>query len=148
MFRRLVDLLAGDNRYEFVHFGADGASDELIRFIRVEVTPADRDSMVKTLVRENIDAVVNWSLCFETFSFTAYEAIAAGAFVVTRQDAGNVWPAVRALGEGVALRTEADLLAYFRSGELILNLSRSRPRGRLIPGSMAAGVLLAQTEAA
>lgn len=27
--------------------------------------------------------VVNWSLCHETFSFTAREALAAGAFVVT-----------------------------------------------------------------
>ena len=72
-----------------------------------------------------VDAALIWPLCRETFSFTAYEAAAAGAAVITGPDSGNVAAFARAEGHGVVLPNEAGLMAAFASGD-ILSLSRGR----------------------
>ncbi|HEY6432555.1 MAG TPA: hypothetical protein VIZ17_11285 [Acetobacteraceae bacterium] len=137
------------DNYEFLHFGNESGGDELIQFVPVRVTPSDRDRMVNALVEAGVDVVVSWSLCHETFSFTTFEAIAAGAFVIARKAAGNVWPAVGLYGVGIALRTEQELLAYFDSGSLLVDLDRSRRRrGRLVPGRLAGTYLLGSAQAA
>jgi glycosyltransferase involved in cell wall biosynthesis len=147
VFRRLASRCAGN--YEFMHFGDQSGGDELIRFVPVRVTPSDRDRMVNALIQAGVDVVISWSLCYETFSFTTFEAIAAGAFVVAREAAGNVWPAVAMHGDGIALRSEQELLAYFESGKLAADLNRSRRRrGRLVAGTLAAAYLLSSAPAA
>ena len=61
----------------------------------------------------------------ETFSFAAYEAVAAGAAIVTGPDSGNIAAFVEAGGHGRVLRDEAELEAAFETGE-ILELARAR----------------------
>jgi len=72
-----------------------------------------------------VDVALIWPLCRETFSFTAHEAAAAGAAVVTGPDSGNVAAFVDATGLGVVLGSDEALLGAFRSGE-ILSLARDR----------------------
>ena len=59
-----------------------------------------------------------WPLCRETFSFIAYEAVAAGAAVITGPDSGNVAAFVDAGGHGLVLPDEAALGAILGSGEV------------------------------
>ncbi|KQP51506.1 hypothetical protein [Methylobacterium sp. Leaf108] len=137
-FQALVERHAADGRYAFFQFGMpDGLpSPANLHAIPVAVKAEDRDAMARAIEEHEIDVVVVWSLCRETFSFTLHEALAGGAFVVARKAAGNVWPALAAHApeQGCALADEDDLKALFagdRIGELV---ARPRAKGRLKPG--------------
>jgi hypothetical protein len=92
--------------------------------------------MIHAVRDHAIDVVVCWSACAETFCFTAHEALAGGAFVIARRDAGNVWPAVRdnAPEQGLVLETDAELFALFDGDALPALLERPRRFGELVPG--------------
>jgi hypothetical protein len=85
--------------------------------------------MLETLEDLEVDAAMVWSICNETFSLTAYEAIAAGAALVTGPDSGNVAALAREGGHGLVL-TEAELMTQIESGAL-LKLARGKRRPRL-----------------
>ena len=91
--------------------------------------------MLSALREERIDVAVIWSVWPETFCFTAYEAMAAGAFVVTSQSSGNVSQAVSAHGstQGCCLGSEDELVELFRSGKIFeLVHAPGRRRGEII----------------
>lgn len=124
VFRALVERFAGDPRYAFLQFGAHGAGYSGMRFVEVRVSAADPHAMRDALVREGVDVALAWSLCTETFGFTALEAAAAGAAVLANPDSGNIAAQVAGGLHGRVLSDEAALLAAFRTGE-VLALSRS-----------------------
>jgi hypothetical protein len=101
--------------------------------------------MIEAIAEARIDIVVNWSLAYETFSFTAHEALAGAAFVVAREGAGHVWPAILAAApdRGVALNDENSLFDLFAGPGLPPRVHNSRRRyGALIPTGGSADVLL------
>ena len=129
VFRDLAQRFADDPRYEFHHLGgrSDPAAPALFQAVSAgEEAP---DAMQAAMEALQADAALIWPLCRETFSFTAYEAAAAGAAIVTGPDSGNV-AAFAAEGHGQVLRDEAALHAAFETGE-ILELSRNRRGARL-----------------
>jgi hypothetical protein len=145
VFEALTVKHAGDHRYKFYHLGADGVTSSKYVHDPVRVTPERRDIMIRAIVRRRIDVVICWSLWPETFSFTVHEALAAGAFVVSRRAAGNVWPAVQANAnrQGCAVEDEAGLFDLFESGEIRTLVARSRRfRGSLHPAGDTADFLL------
>lgn len=121
VYEALVRWHVKDSRYDFYHFGSGDTGCPGMTFVPVTVTAEDRTVMARAIYAREMDVVINWSACFESFSFTTQEAIAAGSFVIAREAAGNVWPMVRAFGEtrGCALKTEAELQAAFATGEII-----------------------------
>jgi hypothetical protein len=129
-FRDLARRFAGDPRYAFLHLATATERGLPIEFHEVAVTQADPGAMRAALERLSVDMAVIWSLCRETFSFTAYETAAAGAAVLTNPDSGNVAAFVRAGGHGLVLPDEAALGELFASGE-ILELARARRPARL-----------------
>lgn len=144
-FEQLVAAHIGDPRYEFYHLGLGGTPSS--RYIRdpVRVSAAQRDAMIEAVTRHRIDVVINWSVWPETFCFAVHEALAGGAFVVARQAAGNVWPAIdaNAPAQGCAVADEASLFQLFQSGEIRTRVARTRrQRGRLHPGGSTAEYLL------
>lgn len=80
-------------------------------------------AMRDALQAAEMDAVLVWPLCRETFSFVAYEAVAAGCAVVTGPDSGNVAAFVAETGHGRVL-DETALNEAFESGA-ILELARA-----------------------
>jgi hypothetical protein len=131
VFRDLVERLADDPRYECLHLG--GRSDPAVpgaAFHPAVVTPARPLAMQQAVGDHQVDAALIWPLCRETFSFTAYEAAAGGAAVITGPDSGNVAAFVAETGLGRVLADEAALLAAFESGE-ILALGRNTRGARL-----------------
>jgi FkbM family methyltransferase len=145
VFEALAFAHAGDPRYEFYHLGCGSTPSS--RYIRepVRVGPDQRDAMIEAIVRNRIDVVILWSLWPETFSFTVHEALAGGAFVIARKDAGNVWPAVQASApwQGCAVDDEAGLFELFENGEVRTLVARAnRIRGTLTPGNNSAALLL------
>jgi len=129
VFQQLASRHYQDARYSFFHLGAGcGQIAPNVTFVPVEVNAAQRHGMTETLIANQIDVVVNWSLCHETFSFIAYEAVAAGAFVLAPIQAGNVVPAITQAGveQGLGLDNEADLFELFASGDLFALAARRR----------------------
>lgn len=148
-FEGLARRFAEDPRYEFFQLGLPAPQGEQgpVRTVSVRWSPDRRDAMAEAVARHRIDVVVHWSLCPETFSFTVHEALAGGAFVLARTEAGNVWPAIsaNAPGRGAALDSEADLHRLFEDGSLT-RLVEAAPamRFELIHGGGSADWLLAR----
>ena len=123
VFQALVAAHRDDPRYEFLHLG--GRSDGLpVQFHRVVVTDDNPKAMQDEIEQLSVDAVLVWPLCRETFSFTAYEVVAAGAAVITGPDSGNVAAFVASSGHGRVVADEAALAHAFECGE-IAALARS-----------------------
>lgn len=130
LFRELAQRLAGDRRYEFLHFGARPDLAAPATFKQVIGTAERPRAMQEALEAAQADAALIWPLCRETFSFTAYEAAAAGAAVVTGPDSGNVAAFAADPAIGRVLESEDALMRAFVSGE-ILALARSRREAKL-----------------
>ncbi len=136
VFARLAQALESDPRYAFLQVGLPGDLPPVatVRGVPVQTGRGPDNAMIETLAALRVDVVVNWSLAAETFSFTTYEALAAGAHVVARRAAGNVWPAVQseAPGQGVPVDNEADLVKLFTGDELPRHVASRPGRRRLL----------------
>lgn len=129
VFRDLVLKYADDPRYAFLHLG--GRSGGLpAEFHHVVVGEANPRLMQETLEKLEADVVLLWPLCRETFSFAAYEAVAAGCAVVTGPDSGNIAAFVRDGAHGRVMADEAALDAAFADGA-IADLARARRKPKL-----------------
>ncbi|WP_300578043.1 hypothetical protein [Phenylobacterium sp.] len=127
VFRELVLRFAEDPRYEFLHLARDASGGLPLSFHSVTVSEAQPKAMQAALESLGVDAVMIWSLCRETFSFTTHEAAAAGAAILTGPDSGNVAAFVEASGQGRVLEDEAALFEMFETGA-VLDLRRSARR--------------------
>lgn len=116
----------------FLYLGASQIAIEEVESIPVQVTAKKPDAMIRAIVEHEVDIVLHWASCAETFSFSTYEAVAAGAYVLTNPVSGNVAVTVRRLGTGAVLDNEADLEAFFCDGRLdaMVAEARARRRGR------------------
>jgi hypothetical protein len=129
VYQELVRRTAKLNRFRYYHFGTPDLQASNIKHVDVRVSPGQRSAMVDALRAAEIDIVVNWSLCFETFSFTTYEALAAGAFVVARRGAGNIDAIIGEFGSGCLLDGETELFRAFESGEIVERHAAALARG-------------------
>jgi Glycosyl transferases group 1 len=128
VFRDLATRHAGDPRYHFLHLGGRTPPGLGIEFHKVTVTDARPRAMQEAIEALEADAVMIWPLCRETFSFIAYEAVAAGAAVITNPDSGNVAAFVEQERHGLVIAGEDALAAAFESGEIVeLGRARRRP---------------------
>lgn len=125
-FERLVKGMAVDERFKFFHFGLQPAPQKGLTHVSVQVSADSPDAMIRALQAESVDLVINWSICAETFSFSTHEALAAGAFVVTNPNSGNIAALVNATQQGAVLRDADDLLAAFTDGRAIELATQSR----------------------
>ncbi len=130
VFHDLVLRFAGDPRYEFLHLGGRTPGGLPLEFHRIVVTDETPRAMQDAIERLGVDVVLLWPLCRETFSFTAYEAVAAGAAVIAGPDSGNIAAFVQAGGHGMVLADEDALGEALASGEIVA-LSRTRRRPML-----------------
>ncbi len=129
VFRELALKFGDDPRYAFLHLGVRTERGLPVEHHQVAVGESAPLAMQSALEKLGVDAAMVWPLCRETFSFTAYEAAASGAAVVTGPDSGNVAAFVEATGFGWVLADEGALEAAFESGE-ILRLSRAARRAK------------------
>jgi len=126
IFRDLANAMAGDPRYEFLHLGGQPDPSAPAAFHQAVVTGERPRAMQEAVETLGVDAALIWPLCRETFSFTAYEAVAGGAAVLTGPDSGNVAAFAADKGIGRVLDDEAALAAAFASGEILALGRRNR----------------------
>ena len=90
IFKEIVELSGTTRQYEFYHFGVHKTDLHPIDFVTVRNNNNSREAMVSALRENDIDIVVIPALWAETFCYVAYEALLAGALVVTLDCSGNV----------------------------------------------------------
>lgn len=125
VFQDLVKRFGADERYEFYHLGIGPQPDLPVHFKRVSVGAQPPNEMITAIDELQIDVALIWSLKPETFCFTAHEALAAGAAVITTKRSGHVTDLIDRTGIGRTLEDEHELRELFEAGT-ILELRRSR----------------------
>jgi glycosyltransferase involved in cell wall biosynthesis len=132
IFSQLVMSLREDSRYRFYVLGSEPVDHPAIEWREVTSGPANPRAMTDALCREAVDAVVHWSSCYETFGLTALEALAAGAFVVTRRGTGHVAAMVAGGAAGVVLDDAEALFELFTSGSIVSRVDRAISDGMTV----------------
>lgn len=130
VFERIAKALEGETSLRFVSLGADAPADSAIAWNRVVTSRDNEIAMTEAVARESVDIVLHWPTWPETFSFTTYEALAGGAFVVTNPTSGNIAATVEATGCGVVLNDESSLLDFFSKGDAKRLAEEARGRRR------------------
>ena len=110
-FEGMIRKFGDDPRYRFHYFGTAEMTDPRIVQTRISVTRDDREAMQHAVHEAEIDIAVLWSLCPETFSFAAHEALGAGALILTHKDSGNIAAMVRDQDAGWVLDDEASAIS-------------------------------------
>jgi hypothetical protein len=145
VFRSLAETFAHDGRYQFVQLGGRAEPGAPVEFHKVVVSETEPEAMQAAVASNAIDIALIWPLCRETFSFTAYEAVAGGAAVIAGPDSGNVAAFAAERGVGRVMSDEAALRAAFESGA-VLELARANrrpPPRRLVLGGLTGDLLAA-----
>lgn len=117
VFEKLIQNFENDDRFRFVYFGKNNPKINGLKNVDVHVTSANYFAMSQAISAEEIDYVLHWATWPETFSFTTYEAIAGGAYVITNSGSGNVAATVMSTGKGVVLPNLDSLIEFFKEGE-------------------------------
>lgn len=118
VFQDLVLRFRDDPRYEFHHLGKGRVGGLPVEYHEVSASETSPNMMQVAVAAAELDVVLLWSIWPETFCLTAYEAIAAGAFLVANPDSGNVAAAITKTGQGVILPDEAALNIAMEAGTL------------------------------
>lgn len=105
---------------KYYHFGRTNDKIRYVEKIPVFFTSDNINAMVEALRADNIDVVVLWSICPETYSYTYYESTAANTFIITNKYSGNIAAMVLERNNGIVLDSEAELI------ELICDEKRLR----------------------
>ena len=109
-WRQLVDQNTLGN-FEAYHLGL-WAGEHRESYVNVRVTAQNRTAMVEELRKNRIDVLFHWPIWPETFSYVLYEAVAAGCFILTRQQSGNVADYVNEHKNGVVFKDFKALQSY------------------------------------
>lgn len=129
VFQDLALRFRDDPRYAFLHLGK-GAGAAVVDFHEAMVSPEHPFAMKERVEELEVDVALVWPLCRETFGLTAYEAVAAGAALLTHPDTGNVAAYVASGAPGRVVQDETELGAIFESGE-VLDLSRAMRQSQI-----------------
>lgn len=127
VFQSIFAELSQDPRYSFWHFASKDSAPEF-NFVPISCSEDDPTASISALCANEIDIVIHWATCRETFSFSTYEAIAAGAQVVTNDGSGNVAATVRRYKAGHVFSNEAALFEWVRKDGLLDLAQTARAR--------------------
>lgn len=99
--------------FEFYQVGSESNKLEHVRCIPYSYKASKANQATEILLEEQIDLVLLWSQVPESYSLTLHEAMAAGKFIITCNQSGNI---AKMIGEqkapGVVLGSEYELFQY------------------------------------
>jgi hypothetical protein len=128
-FCELVRRFKDDRRYQFFHFAASFVETlPDIEFVATMAAPGNRFATRDALEAHDIDVVTVLSPWPETFSFVAFEALAAGASIVCLPESGNVADVVRQLARGAVLDGMDEIIAAFETGAIVEMVKAQGPK--------------------
>jgi hypothetical protein len=119
-----------DYRFKFFHFSKVAGKKGNYKQKSVSVTSGNRMAMVSALRKNSIDVAFLWSLWPETFSFTLYESIASGCFIITNKNSGNIQNFLKKNpSRGIILESLVELIELFSSGKIIAMVNEYHKNG-------------------
>lgn len=114
-------LLYENVNLELFYFGDKKDDRKGITSVNVSVLKFGKDAMLNALRNHKIHIAVLFSCWPETFSYTYYEATAAGCYIITNNESGNIAYMVHINDNGVVLENTAESLFQF-----LINIERLR----------------------
>lgn len=110
-------LLDENTDLELFYFGDKQDGRRGITNVNVSILKSGKDAMITALRENKIHIVVLFSCCPETYSYTYHETTAAGCYIVTNDESGNIAYMVRKNGNGIVLENTAESLYQFLVNE-------------------------------
>ena len=123
---KLVGMFSDNDLFKFYHFGITTDKSLSHRFVRTSVSRNNRYAMVDGLKKHSIDICFLWSIWPETFSFTLYESMAAGCYILTHKDSGNIQFTVKRLKIGEAFGSVEEMMKRINTSSFIQDVRRYR----------------------
>ena len=129
----LTNKFGKDSRYKFFLFSTEMQPSHNFVHVSVKVTIQNRTAMIDALRKNGIDVAFLWSICPETFSFTLYEALAAGCYIVTNPASGNIQAYIKAHpAAGLVVDDEYALMELFEGNTLVDYIAEHQLQGKKI----------------
>ncbi|WP_137222107.1 hypothetical protein [Shewanella sp. MEBiC00475] len=98
------------SNYNFFHIGSEQTDELCLNFVHCAVTKETPDAMVDAIKGAKLDYVYIPAPWPETFNIVCYEAIAAGAKIITHPGSGNVADFVESSGHGLVIESLNELI--------------------------------------
>jgi hypothetical protein len=117
-FQTLADMFNSTGKYKFYHIGLLDTGDRNIEYLESGITIENPDATLENLKQTGLDYAFIWPQWPETFCLTAFEAILAGALVITNNTSGNVKDMVSKYNRGIVYNHMEDLIEDFESEKL------------------------------
>lgn len=113
VWNKLVSHLDLD-KYELYCFSKRPSEQRCVHSVYVNFSDKNSKSMTEELKNNNIDIVFLWSIVQETFSYTYYEAIDAGCYVITNSRSGNIAAQVFKNNNGKVFENDQECIDWFK----------------------------------
>ena len=98
--------------YDFYHLGSWQEQLPGVSFIPVSVLKQGDEKMVEAIQAHKIDIAFLWSNCPETYSFTFFESLAAGCFILSNNTSGNIVAQIKQYNCGKSFDEFPQLIEY------------------------------------
>lgn len=121
-YKGLIDRFGNDPDYEFYYLGTGTDAPTNIKVVEVSVRKQGLDAMMNTLRELEIDIVLLLSKWPETYSYTYFEAYAAGCYIITYNCSGNMSDMVKKNGNGTVVSNFYNLKKFFEDKKNIMNI--------------------------
>ncbi len=108
-----------DTDYNFFYFGNSIQKMPNVKKIYVDFNPSTPLFMTNQLKENEIDIVFLYSKCQETYCYTYFEALIAGAFIITNKFSGNVYDCTRHFQNGLFIDSVNDGKELLSNSNLI-----------------------------
>jgi hypothetical protein len=126
IFEEIANKYKTNEKFQFTYIGAEKQSNPYINHLKFNPSSEDYLRSVENLKNKGLDYILHWSSCYETFSFTAHEAIAIGALLLTHKNTGNVAELVIKHKFGIVFEDINELNNYLDSDILLENINSFR----------------------
>lgn len=113
---RLQESLEGQN-FEFYYFGKSEQPMPGVQKVYVDFQVSASKSMSEQIREYGIDFAFIWSTWHETYCYTAYEAFAAGCYLLTNNYSGNIADMVESTGCGKVCATLEECVVFLKDSD-------------------------------
>lgn len=115
-FKYALERIKCLEKYYFFHFGKKRDDINGITNVFVDFHSSE-NAMVEALKNNQIDVALLLSKCPETYCYTYYESIAAGCYIVSFKNSGNIADQIYQRENGIVLNNIDDLISLFNDFE-------------------------------
>lgn len=135
-WKQLVNSFKGKKNIEFFYLGVGDYSDNNVKNVKVDFWDKSLPSMKDALLQNQINCVFLWSLYPETYSYTFYEAMSAGCFVLTNKRSGNICLSAGKFGNGRIFEDVSEVVDFLEDMDGALSIIREYKEKQKIPSDI------------